>query len=125
MAKKRVGANQRKIDLEVDIMSALKKMDELKIKLLLVTKDGKYHSLLSIGDIQRAIIRNVDLAHPVSSVLRQNIRVSYTSESHEEIKARMLEWRTELMPVVNASGEIERIWLWDEMFDQEIEQDQT
>ena len=125
MAKKRVGANQRKIDLGLDIMSALKKMDELKIKLLLVTKEDKYHSLLSIGDIQRAIIKNVDLATAVSSILRPNIRVSHTSESHDEIKSRMLEWRTELMPVVNQEGEIERIWLWDEMFDQELEQERN
>ncbi len=123
MAKQRVGAEQRKIDLNVAIMVALKKMDELKIKLLLVTKNDKYHSLLSIGDIQRAIIKNVDLDLSIANILRENIRVAHINEPLEVVKNRMLEWRTELMPVVNDAGEVERIWLWDEMFDQELEHD--
>ena len=60
--------NQNKIDLDqisVDrnysILSAIKHMDQIKSKLLLVTSSGRYYSLLSIGDIQRAIIHNVDL----------------------------------------------------------------
>ena len=46
------------IDLSKSVLSAIKQMDEFKVKLLIVMKNKEYFSLLSIGDIQRAIIYN-------------------------------------------------------------------
>ena len=59
---------------------ALKQMDEINRKLLIVANDdGTFFSLLSIGDIQRAIIRNLPLNTKVSEIVRQDVTaVSYT-----------------------------------------------
>ena len=45
-----------KISPQADILTALKKMDSINRKLLIVSVGNKVVGLLSIGDIQRAII---------------------------------------------------------------------
>lgn len=68
-------------------------MDLINKKLLIVFCGDKFKSLLSIGDIQRAIISNIPLDTPVSEVVRKNVTVGYTNQSAEEIKALMLKFR--------------------------------
>ena len=50
-----------KISPDFKILDALKLMDKLMCKLLVVTEGEKFISVLSIGDIQRAIINNIPL----------------------------------------------------------------
>ena len=117
MTIKRIGAEERKIDLGTDIMSALKKMDESKIKLLLVTKEDKYFSLLSIGDIQRAIIANTGLDTECGEVLRtEGVRLAHVSESYSDIEKLMLKFRTEFMPVLDDDNQLVDVYFWDEVF---------
>ena len=54
---------------EMTIISALEKMDEVKSKLLFVFDLDKFDCILTIGDIQRAIIRNVEMTCPISKIL--------------------------------------------------------
>ncbi len=104
------------IDKGSSILEAIKLMDEYKKKLLLVFKDKAFYSLLSIGDIQRAILKGKALTEPIEGVLRENIRLAYESESFEEIKARMLKFRMEMLPVLNDQKEIVNIYHWDDVF---------
>ena len=88
------------------ILHALKKMDKVKRKLLLVFDNEKFFSLLSIGDIQRAIISNIDLTSEIYKILRNELTYSYDNESFEEIRNKMLEFRTECMPILSKSNEL-------------------
>ena len=92
-------------------------MDEVGKKLLIVTDNGLYHSMLSIGDIQRAIINNVDTASGISSILRTNVTVASDSDDIEDIKNHMLKRRNEFMPIVSDSGEILRVLMWEDLFE--------
>lgn len=103
------------------ILFALKKMDDLGLKLLIVLDNDKFYSLLSIGDIQRAIIKNYSLDSEVQNILRKNIRVAYNYESYEDIKARMLHHRTECMPVIDENNNIINIYFWEDVFLNEIQ----
>lgn len=47
------------VDVNDSILFALKTMEREHHKLLIVSENKKYKSLISIGDIQRAIIANV------------------------------------------------------------------
>ena len=47
------------IGAQDSILSALKQMDSINKKLLVVYSENKFKGLLSIGDIQRAIISNI------------------------------------------------------------------
>lgn len=113
--------NGRVIEKDASLKDALKLMDKLDKKLLLVLENNKYNGLLSIGDIQRAIIKNVDLDDKLEKILRKNLRVSTTNDSEQKVKETMLEFRTEFMPILNMNGELHDIVLWEELFEEEIQ----
>jgi dTDP-glucose pyrophosphorylase len=105
-----------KIDSGADMLSAMKQMDETDYKLLIVCKENTFKSLLSIGDIQRALIKGTALETPVENILRKNVTVCYSSDTEEKIKEQMLKFRTEFMPILNPGGELEKIIFWEEVF---------
>ncbi len=108
------------INLNDSIASALKQMDRINKKLLIVVENDKYYSMLSIGDIQRAIIRGIDLNTEIKSILRDYVVVGSETDNIEQIKQRMLQRRNEYMPIVSSEGEIIDVILWEDIFkDQE------
>ncbi len=98
------------------LLYALKYMDKIDRKLLLVADNEKYAGLISIGDIQRAIIRNHDLNTPVGSVLRDDYTLAGPDDSLEEIKSMMLKYRTEFMPVIDETGQLVNVYFWEDIF---------
>lgn len=107
---------QIRINKNDTILFALKKMDLVKSKLLLVLKDDKYLGLLSIGDIQRAIINGIDLSNDVASIMRKNYIVASPDDSIEEIKLRMLNLRSEFMPIVDDAYNVTNVFFWEDLF---------
>lgn len=110
----------RTINSNDSILNALKKMDALDKKLLIVLKEDGFAGLLSAGDIQRAIIQNKELNTPISQVLRKNIRTAKPEDSIDEIKQMMFEFRMELCPVVNDLNEILNVYFWESIFGDEF-----
>lgn len=106
----------RSIQYNETIIEALKKMDILDKKLLVVLENNKFYGLLSAGDIQRAIIKNKTLETQVSEVLRKNIRIAKPDNSLEDIKQMMFEFRMELCPVVDNMHEIIEVYFWEDLF---------
>jgi len=100
---------------DAKIFEALRRMDSTNRKLLILERNGKFFSLLSIGDIQRAIIRNVSLDTPVYRIVRQNIRIAHPTDSFEKIREMMLEHRTEFLPVIN-NGDVVNVYFWEDVF---------
>jgi dTDP-glucose pyrophosphorylase len=107
----------RTIKYNCSLLEALKQMDELDKKLLIVFDDNEnYRGLLSVGDIQRAIIKNKPLGTPIKEVMRSNIRVAKPSDSFELVKEMMLDYRMELCPVVDEQNEIIKVYFWEDIF---------
>lgn len=104
------------IKKQASLSTALKVMDDARTKLLIVGSEKYFEGLISIGDIQRAIINNIDLNSPISDILRNDIIVANEHESREEIKKRMLKIRAEFMPVLNNRNEIVDVIFWDDLF---------
>ncbi len=100
------------------ILESLKLMDRLDKKLLLVMDGKTFIGLLSIGDIQRSIIKNIDLNTEVKDILRENVRVASDTNTFEEIKEMMLRYRTECMPVINDQKELVDVHFWEDVFSQ-------
>lgn len=94
------------------IIAALKQMDAMKVKLLLVLDGEKFCSLLSIGDIQRAIIANVPLESPLEQILRERVNVARVGDSRERIITRMKERRNDFMPIVDDDKNIVDVIFW-------------
>lgn len=106
----------RNIQPGTSLLIALKQMDTLDKKLLIVVDDEKFIGLLSAGDIQRAIIQNKSLDTSIAAILRKNIRVAKTEDSFDVIKKMMLDFRMELCPVINENNEVLKIYFWEDLF---------
>ncbi len=106
----------RNIQPHESLLSALKQMDNLDKKLLIVIENEKFAGLISAGDIQRAIIQNKSLDTSIAEILRKNIRVANTEDSFDVIKKMMLDYRMELCPVINENNDILKIYYWEDLF---------
>ena len=104
------------IDHQSKISTALQQMDKIGRKLLIVTCGGLYFSMLSIGDIQRAIIKGVPLDASIKEILRDQVKVAKAEDDLEQIKASVLQKRNEYMPVISKTGVIEKVLFWEDLF---------
>lgn len=107
------------IDKDATILAALEQMDKINRKLLILTCNEKFFSLVSIGDIQRAILAKIDLAEPVSLITRKDIRVALDTDDIDKVKERMRLNRNEFMPVVANDNTIVDIIFWNDLFNQD------
>lgn len=111
---------QRRIEANDTLLHALKKMDLIDKKLLLVFNGDKFIGLVSIGDIQRAIIANLNLDVPVSKILRKNIRVASITDTEDSIREQMIRFRAECMPVLDLDGNLTNVIFWEDLFNEDI-----
>lgn len=110
---------ERVISPLVSLLDAMKHMDETKVKMLLVFEGEHFKGIVTIGDIQRAIVKNVALDTPVSQVVRLNKKYAYVGESMDDIRRKMLELRAECMPVLDEQGELADVIFWLDLFEKE------
>lgn len=115
--KQDLGEILRKISVDVSdsILNTLKKMDELGMKLLVVNEEGKFKSLISIGDIQRAVIKGTDLQQSIKGILRDEITICHDDQTDEEIEESMIHNRAEFMPVLDTNNNISRLVFWEDI----------
>lgn len=105
----------RIIARDISILSAMKQMDEIKMKILFVYDGDRFEGILTLGDIQRAIIKGHSLTEGVSKIIDRNKIYAYSSEPIETIKQKMESIRAELMPVLQ-DGELVEVYTWEELF---------
>lgn len=104
------------ISKEARLLECLKIMDQENRKLLLVKDGENFLSLLSIGDIQRAIINNIPLDTEIKQILRKKVDIAYEKDDFETIKKKMITFRAEYMPVLNNNLEVVDVYFWDDIF---------
>ncbi|WP_016956770.1 nucleotidyltransferase family protein [Catenovulum agarivorans] len=99
------------------LLFALKLMDKLGRKLLIVVdQNAKYLTLLSIGDVQRAIISDVDLNSSIESTVLESKLVASHVDSIQKIKKMMVKIRCEFMPVIDSEANVVKIYFWTDLF---------
>ncbi|WP_271856136.1 nucleotidyltransferase family protein [Patiriisocius marinus] len=109
--------NSISIQSQNDLISAMKQMDVIDKKSLLVFNDNnEFVNIITIGDIQRAILNDFDLKTPIQDILRQNTRLSSPEITEEEIKNTMREFRMEIMPVVDSNKKLIKVYFWEDFF---------
>jgi len=106
----------RVIAQSASILDAMKQMDAQKVKMLLVFDDEHFQSILTIGDIQRAIIKSSKLDDQISSIIDYNKKYVREGETMEAVKSRMLPLRCECMPVLNEAGDLVDVIFWSDVF---------
>lgn len=106
----------RIVDSQMTIKSALKKMDDVKSKLLFVFNADKFDCILTIGDIQRAIINNAEMTSPISDILDRDKIYAKDTDSVDSTKEVMFKERIDCMPVLNSNGDIVDVLFWNDVF---------
>lgn len=114
MLQNKIG--NRKVSIIESIILVLKLMDTEKVKSLFVFNEDKFEGLITIGDIQRAILKGIDLSSPISSILDKNKIYASVDETVESIKVKISRLRAECMPVVDEDGNLVDVYLWRDLF---------
>lgn len=104
------------ISINSNVLLALEQMNAVKRKLLIVVDQIRFIGVLSIGDIQRAIINKYDLNNSIKPILRSIITVCYDTDSKDDIKNKMLQFRTECMPILDGEKNLINILFWEDVF---------
>lgn len=108
------------IDSKATVLAALKQMDVTRRKLLIVMESGRYRSVLSIGDIQRAIIKGDSMDESIEKILRPSTKVAKVSQDRTAVEQYVKEHKNEFMPVVDDDNNLVDVVFWDELFKTEI-----
>lgn len=115
---------QKKIvNADTTIIQTMKQMDEGFTKTLLVFEGEHFVGIITIGDIQRAIIAHVAFDTPVAKVLDNSTkRYANISDRREAVMTWMREKRFELMPILDDEGDLVDVLFWEDvLFDEESE----
>lgn len=106
----------RVISPTVSLLDAMKLMDEIMVKTLFVLEREHFEGIVTLGDIQRAIINNISLKEPVNHILDKKKIYGHISEDDESIKRKMRTMRAEVMPILDDNGELIDAWFWNDLF---------
>ena len=109
----------------ISMLDAVSIMDRVDRKLLIVCEGTRLQGVISIGDVQRAIISKQNLSLPVSQFVRKKITLAKTDDDREQVKNQMRKGKIEAMPVVDDDGNLCDIIEWDELFPNETDTHQA
>ncbi len=119
MQPKNKKIENRSISSSNSLLSSLRQMDEEKVKMLFVFDNERFISILTIGDIQRAIVKNIALETPIAQVVDRNKKFAHTGEPMDAIREKMLRLRAECMPVLDEQGDLVDVIFWRDLFENE------
>lgn len=103
----------------ISIQESIKVMDNIKSKTLFVFDKDIFMGILTIGDIQRAIIKNIELSSSISNIININKIYANVCESKESISQKMRGMRAECMPIVDNNGQLVDVLFWKDIFGKE------
>ena len=108
------------ISIDATVMDALKRMDEVRRKMLLVNDGAAFYSIVTIGDIQRAILKGKGMDTPLRDIISREDKVFASKYDQEtDIRQKMLTLRCELMPVLDDDYHIVKVYQWNDFFGKE------
>lgn len=106
----------RIISPSLTLLDAMKTMDSLGIKTLFVFVENHFIGLLTIGDIQRAIIKGINLSQTIDFILDKNKIYASINDSQTLIIKEMKRLRAECMPILDENRELVDVVFWKELF---------
>lgn len=119
MNKELVG--RRSISPSTSLLDAMKKMDLVKVKNLFVFQAERFCGLVTIGDIQRAIIKSIPLTEQVGKILNTTKIYASVDDSIDEIKKKMHQIWADCMPVLDKEGNLKDIIFWKDVSGDDVQ----
>jgi len=98
------------------IHDAIKNLDKVAIKIVLVVNDeGKLEGTISDGDIRRGLLRGLDLNSPIESIVYRNPMVVSPNIGRETVHQLMVVNKIQQVPVIDERNNVVGLHLWDEI----------
>ncbi len=104
------------VSKSMTLIEAMRTMDNMKTKTLFVFEEDSFMGLLTIGDIQRAIISGRDLSHIISEIIDTNKIYASSLDSEAKIKESMERLRAQYMPVLDSNGKLVDVAFWSDYY---------
>lgn len=106
--------HQATLPLNATIGQAIRNLDEIAIKIVLVVNEaGVLEGTVSDGDIRRGLLNGLDLSSPISSIVHRNALVAPPELSRELVMQLMVANKIQQIPVVDDGHRIVDLHLWD------------
>ena len=110
----------RIVDAHNTILQTMEAMDECRAKSLLAFDRNRFLGLITIGDLQRAIIAKLPFDTEIGTLVNNaGKRYAHVSDDEESIRAWMIEFRAEMMPVLDDVGDLVKVIFWKDLFDED------
>ena len=107
----------RFVDVHQTIIQTMKKMDDCRVKSLLVFDQGEFIGMITNGDLQRAIIANKPFDTEIGVLINNTgKKYAHISDDKERIKEWMTEVRAEMMPVIDENRSLVDVIVWEDLF---------
>lgn len=104
------------LPLEATIQQAICNLNEVAIKIVLVTNEkGELEGTISDGDIRRGLLKGLGLNSPITEVIHRNALVVPSGMSHDLVMQVMAANKIQQIPVVNEQNRVIGLHLWDEI----------
>jgi len=96
---------------------ALKKMNELGKKCLIIANEGKFIGTLSDGDVRKALLSGKSIDSPIKGIFNENpFSVLEGKFKQEDLKKVFLEQQYDLIPVLDKKNIVKDIVEWGDLF---------
>jgi dTDP-glucose pyrophosphorylase len=107
---------QRIVGADSTVIQTMKLMDTARVKLLLVFDGESFLGIITIGDLQRAIIASVPFDTPIREIVsREGKLFAREGDDMDTVKEWMLAKRAEFMPVLDSEGQLADVIFWDDV----------
>ena len=102
------------------LLETIKRMDEVRAKSLLVMEGERFAGMVTIGDLQRAIIANRPFNTPVANVVDNAVkRYADINDDVNLTRKWMMEVRAEIMPVLDSENQLQDVIFWGDILSDE------
>ena len=102
------------------LLSVVKQMDAVHYKLLIVANGDYYQGMVSIGDVQRAIIKGISLDTAIEPILRQKTTVATIHDDMDAVKDIIRQQKIEFMPILDDDGHVVDVIFWKDLFHNQL-----
>jgi dTDP-glucose pyrophosphorylase len=110
--------SQLRINLDDTIITAINRFDNSDRKLLLICDEERFVGLLTLNDIQQAIITDKQLNLKISEIYSKIIKIN-PFESKESIRNNILEHKLDFYPVLDENNNIIDVYYWENFFEKQ------
>lgn len=118
MVKEKI--KKRSISIKTSILHALHQMDREGVKSLIVFEHNTFKGMITIGDIQRTIIKKNDLNQAIAHILDIHKTYAKQGDAIEDIKSLMMAIRAECMPILDTEGQLYDVLFWEDIISEKF-----